>query len=119
MLKLPQQALHLVKPRSTSPDLMAALQSVIDALSDKKGDDGVLDAGAVKKSKKKRKRDTGGADASLEDPAAATPDLAPADAGEDAATAAEQPAAGAPPYCQCVKVSRCCLRCGRGCCHCR
>ena len=98
---------------------MAVLQSVIDALSDKKGDDGVLDAGAVKKSKKKRKRDTGGADASLEDPAAATPDLAPADAGEDAATAAEQPAAGAPPYCQCVKVSRCCLRCGRGCCHCR
>ena len=67
---------------------------MIDSLSDAKGDDGVLEAGGVKKSKKKRKRDAAGADASLEDPTAATADLAPADAGEDAATAAEQPAAG-------------------------
>ena len=67
---------------------------MINSLSDAKGDDGVLDAGAVKKSKKKRKRGAAGADASLENPAAATADLAPADAGEDAATAVEQPAAG-------------------------
>ena len=75
------------------------MQAVIDALSDKKGEDGVLDPGAVKKSKKKRKRDAGGADGSLEEPSAATADLAPAAAGEDAATAAEQPAAGAPQCC--------------------